>query len=38
VLTCYNIDILDKLFNKVMKNDLILAYEPKVHKKTKKTI
>ena len=31
-LVCINIDILDKLFNKVNKNDLILAYEPKGHK------
>ena len=35
-LVCINITIKDKLFNKVMKNDLILAYEPKVHKKNKK--
>jgi len=34
-LVCINIDIEDKLFNKVKTNDLILAYEPKVHKISK---
>ena len=34
-LVCINIDILDKLFNKVRENDLILAYEPKGHKISK---
>ena len=31
-LVCINITIEDKLFNKVKKNDIILAYEPKGHK------
>lgn len=34
-LVCINITIKDKLFNKVNKNDLILAYEPKGHKISK---
>jgi hypothetical protein len=34
-LVCINIVIEDKLFNKVKKDDLILAYEPKGHKISK---
>jgi hypothetical protein len=35
VLTCYNIKITKTLFNIIKKNDIILVYEPKVHKKSK---
>ena len=34
-LICINIDIKEKLFNKVSIGDVILAYEPKGHKKSK---
>jgi len=34
-LTCINIDIKEKLFDKVSISDVILAYEPKCHKKSK---
>jgi hypothetical protein len=34
-LICININITDKLFNMVKKDDVILAYEPKYHKISK---